>query len=220
MIKGILIDIDNTLYDYNYTHEVAMKSVIKEVSLYFDRVHFINNYKKSREQLHLELKNTASSHNRLLYFQRTLENLNCNDLILAKKLYDIYWNTTLENIELFDGVIDFFEYYKNYKICFLTDLTAHIQYRKLERTNLYRYADFIVTSEEVGVEKPNERMFNLAIKKLQLSPNEVCMIGDSYEKDIIGALNAKIKPFWKTEKKSPNENISIFNNFKELIGKI
>lgn len=220
MIKGILIDIDNTLYDYESTHKIAMEAVLKEADKHFNKTEFLTNFNIARKQIHNELKNTASSHNRLLYFQRTLELLNNNDFIIAKKLYNTYWETFIENIKLFDGVIEFLENYKHLKICFLTDLTADIQYKKIEKLQLNKYAKYLVTSEEIGVEKPNKKMFNSALKKMKLKNNEVCMIGDSYEKDILGAINVSIKPYWKTEDNNQNTKVETFNDFNELIGKI
>ena len=122
-------------------------------------------------------------------------------------------------MKLFDGVIEFLE--QNDKtICFLTDLTAYIQYRKLEKTGLFKYCKYIVTSEEAGVEKPDKQIFNLALKKLNMSFNEVCMIGDSWERDIVGAIELNIKPYWKSTEKSEDERVTVFNDFRELIGKI
>ena len=220
MIKGILLDIDNTVYDYNYVHEKALDAVYNFAAGNFDKKDFINAFEQARNLIHDELKNTASAHNRILYFQRTLEILKYEkNLLLPKILYDIYWNTSLENIKLFDGVIEFLE--KNdKKICFLTDLTAYIQYRKLEKTGLFKYGNYIVTSEEAGCEKPNKKIFDTALKKLSLPASEVCIIGDSYERDIKGAIEMGIKPFWKTNDKSPDSNITVFNDFRELIGRI
>ena len=216
MIKGILIDIDNTLYDYNYTHSLAMDEVYKLAQNFADLEVFKQAFIKARNIIHSQLINTASSHNRLLYFQKALELLNIKDVLLAKKLYDTYWNTFLDNINLFDGVKEFFIKNNNKKICLVTDLTAYIQYRKIEKMGISQYVDFVVTSEEVGVEKPNSKMFETALQKIKMQSDEVCMIGDSYEKDIVGAKNLNIKAYWLTDTNSEDENVFAFKTFKEL----
>lgn len=217
MIKGILIDIDNTLYDYNHTHTIAMDSVYnKYLQDFSDLESFKKAFIAARSIVHSQLINTASSHNRLLYFQKTLELLNIKNTLFAKTLYDTYWNTFLDNINLFEGVEEFFIENSDKKICLVTDLTAYIQYRKIEKMGISQYVDFIVTSEEVGVEKPNSKMFETALQKMQMQSDEVCMIGDSYEKDIVGAKNLNIKAYWLTDKFSNDENIFIFNTFKGL----
>ena len=75
-------------------------------------------------------------------------------------------------------------------------MTAHIQFRKLERLGISGYIDYMTTSEEAGVEKPDIRIFNMALNKLGLPPEEVMYIGDSYRKDVLGAKNTGILPVW------------------------
>lgn len=217
MIKGILIDIDNTLYDYNHTHTIAMDSVYnKYLQDFSDLESFKKAFIAARNIVHSQLINTASSHNRLLYFQKTLELLNIKNTLFAKTLYDTYWNTFLDNINLFEGVEEFFIENSDKKICLVTDLTAYIQYRKIEKMGISQYVNFVVTSEEVGVEKPNSKMFETALQKMQMQSDEVCMIGDSYEKDIVGAKNLNIKAYWLTDTNSEDENVFAFKTFKEL----
>ena len=44
-----------------------------------------------------------------------------------------------------------------------------------------------MTSEEAGKEKPDKKMFTLAMEKLNLFPEQIIMIGDSFQKDVKGA---------------------------------
>jgi HAD superfamily hydrolase (TIGR01549 family) len=183
-------------------------------------------YIKARHQINSELSETASSHNRLLYIQRMLEILNINSMNLALKIYDAYWDTFLNEIKPYDGVIDFLESCVGVPICLVTDLTAHIQHRKIETLGLYKYAAHLVTSEEAGREKPHPYMFMLALKKLNLNSEDVCMIGDNYKKDILGASALGIRSFWlnKDNKKENNESelveaFKCFNSLKEILNK-
>jgi len=224
--KGLILDIDNTLYDYKSTHENAFELLVletkKETNKNKDTV--IEAYIQARKEIHIELSETASSHNRLLYIQRMLELLHVNSMNLSLKLYNTYWNTFLNTMKPYNNVIEFLNHHKDKSICLLTDLTAHIQHRKVEKLGLDKYADFIVTSEEAGKEKPHPYMFMLALKKMNLNSSEVCMIGDSYKKDIIGASQLGIQSFWLNRaniKKSYNNTyITEFKNFKELEGRI
>ena len=68
--KGILIDLDDTLYDYSYSHNVAFNEVkILLIKNGFSNVDFEKLYKISRSYINKRLFGTAASHNRLLYFQ-------------------------------------------------------------------------------------------------------------------------------------------------------
>ena len=90
MIKGILLDIDNTLYDYDKTHAKAMERVKSEISSFYNIDEFNRTFLKARDEIHKNLINTASSHNRLLYFQSALEMLNHKNILFAYDLYKIY----------------------------------------------------------------------------------------------------------------------------------
>ena len=80
-------------------------------------------------------------------------------------------------------------------ICCITDLTAQIQFRKIVKLNIEKKIKLIVTSEEAGIEKPNKKIFNLALEKINLQYNDVIMIGDSTSKDIKGAESLGIKSY-------------------------
>lgn len=220
--KGLLLDIDNTLYDYNSTHKFALCKVVYYCAEKFEisEDDIINAYAIARKRVHIELSETASSHNRLLYFQKMLEILKINPLRYSFVIYDIYWDNFLEKMTPFDGIYKVLEKYKN-KICLVTDLTAHIQYKKIKKLNLDNYCSDIVTSEEAGKEKPHPYMFMLALQKLNLQQSEVCIIGDSFKKDIFGASNLDIKSIWlnheeKVENYDKKKVIEV-KSFKEIL---
>ena len=220
--KGLLLDIDNTLYDYNSTHQYALGKVIiyciDTFKLTEEEIKI--SYATARKKVHIELSEMASSHNRLLYFQKMLEILKINPLEHSYTIYNIYWDNFLAYIKPFDGINELFKKYKN-KICLVTDLTAHIQYRKIKQLNLEKYCDKIVTSEEAGREKPHPYMFMLALQKLDLQVGDVCMIGDSFKKDIFGASNLGIQSIWLNKEKKFEEynknKISVVKDFKEIL---
>ena len=223
MFKGVLLDIDNTLYDYSTCHTAALEMVAQycEDKLEIDHDKICAAYSKSRKAVHTELSGTASSHNRLLYFQRMLELLSMNAVAHNLDIYNIYWDTFLEKMVFSDGVKDVLDFLKERDVCLVTDLTAHVQFRKIQKLKLFKYADFIVTSEEAGVEKPDRRIFELAMMKLNKKPTEVCMIGDNYEKDAVGAISLGIHTFWlnRDNKKFPSHSlITEFKDFNDLKG--
>jgi putative hydrolase of the HAD superfamily len=56
-----------------------------------------------------------------------------------------------------------------------------------------RYFSFIFSSQDIGFEKPDPRFFRFVTEKLGTDPVHCIMIGDHYEKDIIGAKTAGMK---------------------------
>jgi putative hydrolase of the HAD superfamily len=197
---------------YTYLHQTF--SISKEVGQ--------TSFLKAREGVHKRLHHTAASHNRLLYFQNTLENLGLSVFPHSLAMYDAYWNTFLEAMKLENGALEFLlQLRKNgKKICLLTDLTAHIQHRKVQRLELADYLDAMVTSEEAGREKPDASMFELALSKLNVRPHEACMVGDNLEKDCWGAHRAHLCSVWLQREASglaiPPDTL-VVTNLNELL---
>lgn len=194
MIKAVVFDLDNTVYNYDECHSAAMRGLRDYVCCLYkiEKETFNMCFDDARREVKNLLGDTGASHNRMLYMQRFLEKINCNPVDGALELYDIYWNTVLEQMQPFPYVISLMEWLKQNSISIgiLTDLTAHIQHRKIKRLGVESYIEAIVTSEEVGVEKPSARVFNRIKEKLGYEANEILMIGDSKFKDIDGAIGA------------------------------
>ena len=204
MYKGILLDIDNTLYQYEPIHALAQQAqfdyMAKTFALPMEEIQ--RAYSAAKSQVKSRLPAVAASHNRLLYAQSCCELLGLDALSHSMTLYNIYWDTFLTELKLTEGAQTFFNHYGHLPICLLTDLTAHIQHRKVAKLELMTWANHIVTSEEAGCEKPHPYMFDLGLRKLNLRSNEVCMVGDNYKKDILGAQQLGINSFWLTDKET------------------
>jgi HAD superfamily hydrolase (TIGR01549 family) len=216
--KGLLLDIDHTIYNYDIAHQKGFEAVIDFCTeiLKLNKKEVLFAFTVARKKVHIELSETAASHNRLLYFQKMLELLNLNPLQYSLAIYNFYWDTFLENMKPFDGIYDILEMYKG-KICLVTDLTAHIQYRKIEVLGIHKYCQYIVTSEEAGKEKPHPYMFMMGLQKLNLNPADVCMIGDSFKKDIFGSSNLGIKSIWVNHKRQKEDyNTSLVTEVDEV----
>src|SRR4051812_46901768 len=74
-IKGVLIDLDDTLYPYPPNHLRSMdKCKFKCSDFYGIPLDlFDSHFKSARERVHHELHGQAASHSRLLYFQKFSE---------------------------------------------------------------------------------------------------------------------------------------------------
>ncbi len=114
---------------------------------------------------------------------------------LSLRMYEAYWGTFLEKMQLFDGAREFMDRMRAHGITMMicTDLTAHIQHRKIEALGIAGDIKYLVTSEEAGKEKPAPEMFALCLEKLGVKPEEVCYLGDSPVKDVEGARAAGMR---------------------------
>lgn len=191
----VLFDLDNTLFPYEPAHLKALNTVKIKVSKNFNlKVQtFDDAFNNAKELTKAQLGNTAASHSRLLYFQKMLELLGLGSQVLfALDLEQTYWRTFLANANLFPDAKNFLDDLRlnNIPTAIVTDLTTQIQFRKMIYFGLDHYFDCIVTSEEVGQEKPHAAPFLMALKKMQPKGSNIWMIGDNPNKDIGGAKAA------------------------------
>jgi putative hydrolase of the HAD superfamily len=92
---------------------------------------------------------------------------------------ETYWNTFLENMKLYEASKSFLEKIKKLSIpsCIVIDLTTQIQMKKLIKLGLDSYINYLVTSEEAGVEKPDSKIFELALIHISLKNKLDTIIG-------------------------------------------
>ena len=226
--KAVVFDTDNTLYQYSVAHRAAMEVVQRKATsmLGITRQEFDQAYERARRDVKGNLKNTASSHSRLLYFQRTVENLGLGTkILLTLDLEQTYWRTFLVNTKLFPGVKDFIFRLKSDGIITanITDLTAQIQFKKMVHLGLDESFDYVVTSEEAGNDKPHRAPFEIVLSKIGVDPSDIWMIGDDPLADIEGALISGMIPFQKVHNGVvvseilKNRKRHIFKEFWKLI---
>ncbi|HCR85998.1 MAG TPA: hydrolase [Alphaproteobacteria bacterium] len=194
---AVIFDLDNTLYDYERAHNASIKAVCNKVikKLNLTEAQFYQAFKEAKKQIKETLGETASSHSRLLYFQRMLEIIGLrSQVLMALEFEQTYWNTFLNTAEIYHDAKEFLDDLRiaGIQTALLTDLTAQIQFRKISYWGLDRYFDNIVTSEEAGTEKPHRKGFELVMKKLgnPVGQGVIWMVGDNLEKDIAGAKTA------------------------------
>jgi HAD superfamily hydrolase (TIGR01549 family) len=88
---------------------------------------------------------------------------------------------------------------QGYKLALIADGRPGTYYNVLTHYDLYRLFDAIAVSEEVGVEKPDARMFVHALDQLNITPPEYAhtmMVGNSLARDIKGANNLGMISVW------------------------
>jgi putative hydrolase of the HAD superfamily len=89
----------------------------------------------------------------------------------------------------------------------------------LAELGLAEFFNFILPSAEVGVEKPDRRIFRLALQRLGLKSQEVVHIGDQYEADVVGARAVGIMPILLDRKgKVRHQDVICIGSLAELVG--
>ncbi len=191
--KAVLIDLDNTLYAYAPCHRAALAKAhacYRRLAQGDARLKSFQAFRRAYERAKAVVKRRtgrqAASHSRLLYFQAMLEAPgNGGHFGKALALERVYWSAFLKKMKRSSWVLPFLKRAKaaGKRVVVVTDLTTEIQLRKIVRLGLAKWIDAVASSEEAGAEKPDPRLFRLALCKAGCRPREALLIGDDPARD-------------------------------------
>ena len=200
MLKAVIFDLDNTLYDYDAAHAVAWQTLqafaagaLCVTPEQFDALHAAAD-RALRERTG---GGCAAIHNRLLRYQVLLEQLG-RPVGLAPEMSRLYWDTLLNAMRPYPDAVSTMAKLRDMGLVVGvgTNMTAESQYEKLLRIGAMDQVDFIVTSEEVGAEKPDRRLFDMCAEKAGCAAGECLFVGDNPAYDVRGALAAGMRAAW------------------------
>lgn len=112
--------------------------------------------------------------------------------LVEKHLYST-WDRRFRSVDPFPGVRDVLEalHSRGYRLAALSDFPVRGKLKSLGLSGLW---DVVLSSEDTSCLKPHEAPFLEMLKRLELQPHEVIYVGNSYEKDVLGAAAAGIPP--------------------------
>ncbi len=83
---------------------------------------------------------------------------------------------------------------ENHKLGLISNFTyAPVVYSSLRRLGLGRFFNVVVVSGDCGWRKPHTKIFDYALSRLHVNPQETVFVGDSPSEDIKGANSAGVK---------------------------
>lgn len=95
----------------------------------------------------------------------------------------------------------------SYRIGLITNAGDALDVNTLiDRAGIRSYLDRIWISANVGVRKPNPRIFEIALDSMNVRPKEAVMVGDSLNADILGANTIGMSSIWITRRADRAEN--------------
>lgn len=192
--KALILDLDNTLYDYDLANNYAIARIESHLvnEGLISRKDFSKAHLFARATVKKRLDNLPASHHKLLQFKEMLYSTGLYDFRMIKSTYEMYKTEFLKKCVLFEFWRDCLNKFDN--VVILTDYVLDFQLDKIKHLAIPNTVK-IIASEEFGFEKPNARLFEEALDLLKVKAENVLMIGDSYEKDILGAKLLGIDSF-------------------------
>ena len=181
MIKAVLFDLDQTLIDLVKMKTEACKSAMKAMIKAGLKINEKTGYRKLMQTY---FKVGIDSN---IAFTKFLEEETgkVDEKILQAGI-DAYLKTKPSFLKPFPHVLETLEYLKslNLKLGIITDAPRTKAVQRLEGINIIHFFDLIITYDDIGEEKPSEKPFKLALEKLNLYPEQILFVGDSFMRDI------------------------------------
>ncbi len=105
-----------------------------------------------------------------------------------------------------------------FKIGIVTNNRTAEQREKLRYLGMGELVDALITSEDVGVLKPDPLIYQVALARLGARPAETVMVGDNWLADVVGALAVGIRPLWlnRTGAARPLAHVAEITSFEPL----
>lgn len=185
----ITFDGDGTLWDFKKVMRYALKKLVERLNQWGINAK-IEDFIKVRDTVAEQSPDLSLYEIRRISMHETLKLYKSYDPRLAEELFTLYLEYRHEKIELYDDVIPMLEQLKNqYKIGLITNGNT-----RFENHPISRYFDFAIQASELGISKPDPRVFKRAIELAGTS--KILHVGDSIEEDYLGAKNAGLSALW------------------------
>ncbi|QOR36098.1 noncanonical pyrimidine nucleotidase, YjjG family [Clostridium sp. 'deep sea'] len=196
--KGIIFDLDDTVWDFQANSQVALKGVWSQISKIGNLKS--KSYNDFLKIYHIINVNLWSEYRKGL---RDSKNINKDRFTLTAKemgvklsnkqqieIANLFLKLLYRGQILMPHALSVLEYLKQkYKIGLITNGFAN-GLSRLESCKIEHFFDSVICSEIYGKPKPDTGIFLHAVEKLKGKPHEFIYVGDNYEGDVLGAKNA------------------------------
>ena len=143
------------------------------------------------------------------------------DLDLAELAHDVFVEAQSSGHHLLEGAGQTVsELSDRFRLGLLTNGPSDIQRRKLEGTGLTPRFESLSISGETGVGKPTPAAFADVLSKLHVRPEDAVMVGDSWERDVTGAVSSGLFAVWiASGRPAPEqmERVAVIDSIEELV---
>ncbi len=203
-IRTVLFDLDDTLHDDTLAYTSAAEEVAREVAAAHGidalalKAAYIAEAEGFWSRLTADQVRRKLSELRAELWGSALGAVGIDDASLARRSAESYNLYRKKYFALFPGALDLLRRLKDrgIKLGLVTNGLSETHREKIALLQITEYFDAIFLSDEVGMVKPDPLLFAHACTKLDSSPSASAMVGDRYERDIAGAIQAGLYTVW------------------------
>ena len=198
MIRVVLIDVDNTLLDFDGYVKFAMKTGFEQFGFkayeewMYDEFCVINHgFWRAYEKGEVTYEDILNNRWNSVFEKLGIE----GDGVAFEKFFK---GTLFNNAILINGAIDALKYLNvKYVVCTATNGPLLQQKNRLKISGIDEFTTLDFISEEMGFAKPDKRFFDLVAASIpHFKKGEAIVIGDSLSSDIQGGINAGLDTCW------------------------
>lgn len=224
--KHIFFDLDHTIWDFDKNAEETLQELYHSYGLQALGLHspdlFIETYTRYNHALWAEyhLGNITKEHLRANRFRKTFLELGVDHEVIPVTFEEEYVRISPTKTNLFPQAHEVLSYLsEKYSLHIISNGFRESTEQKLTSSGLLKYFETVVISEIVGVNKPDSRIFEFALKGAGAERWESLMIGDSLEADIRGAMNFGIDAIYfnPSRKEKPDDVVQQIFHLEELM---
>lgn len=220
-IKHIFFDLDHTLWDFDRNSALTFEKIFKLNRVHVDINEFLGIYEPVNLNYWRLYRNSEIDKDNLRYgrLKDTFDAMKydiADEMIHALSEDYITHLTTFDH--LFQDTIEILNYLQpSYQLHIITNGFEEVQFKKLQISKIGHYFKTVTNAENSGVKKPNPIIFGYALNQARATPQESLMIGDSYEADVLGALEVGYDAIFFNYRKDHSEpHIKQINQLIEL----
>lgn len=198
--RAILFDLDDTLFDHRRASAIALGAMhaAHAPDLPFDT--FSLKHAEVLEAFHARfLAGEFTLHEaRVARMQKLFSAFDRDiDAPTAECAARLYRDQHQSNRRLVAGAFELLAALRGHtRLGIVTNNSTAEQIEKLNALNIADFFDAVVISEDVGVTKPDPKIFTIALERIGASARDTVFVGDNWANDIVGAVNVGMAAVW------------------------
>lgn len=185
-IKAVFFDFDDTLQSRKGAYRLYCEEFL---SKYFPE---IGSDEREQKLFEMEEHVDGGYKDREVYFPEMIELWHWENHPPLQELYDSFNHDFGRHVVMLDGAVDVLKQIKakGYIIGAVTNGVSSLQNTKLDTAGIRGLFDVVVVSGDIGIYKPDRRIFDEAARRAGVKNEEAVFVGDHPVNDIKGALGA------------------------------
>lgn len=207
MIRNVLFDLDDTLFDFHKAEKIALTKTLVHFGIDpTEETLALYSTINAAHWKRLELGEISREEVKVGRYRELFETIGVEcDPVKATAYYE---SMLAIGHYFMPGAPELLEeLYGKYRLYIVSNGTAKVQEGRIGSSGIAKYMDGIFISQILGANKPDKQFFDICFAEIpDFSLSETVIIGDSLSSDIKGGINAGITTVWFNPKRIENDS--------------